>query len=295
MSIDRPRLLVTDLDNTLWDWFEAWFQSFNALLEQLARASGIDREVLEEQAKEVHQRRRTTEYSNLLRELPALVEAAAPRDPFDEFDDALHAQNRMRRRHTKLYPGVLASLNELRSAGVHIVAYTESVAYWSEWRIRHTRLDGIINTLYSAPDHDLAAGVTVDDLRTGYYDPSHYGLQETEHRHVPYGVLKPNKEVLLSILEEQQFLPEETVYLGDSLMKDVALAQAAGAIDVHAAYGEAQNRPEYDLLRRVTHWSEADVAREKSLVRNDVNPTFVCHTGFSEVLSTFDIPTLAVQ
>ncbi len=34
---DRPRrLLITDLDNTLWDWFEAWYESFSALLDGLA-------------------------------------------------------------------------------------------------------------------------------------------------------------------------------------------------------------------------------------------------------------------
>ena len=33
---ERPRrLLVTDLDNTLWDWFEAWYQSFSALVDAL--------------------------------------------------------------------------------------------------------------------------------------------------------------------------------------------------------------------------------------------------------------------
>ncbi|KNX36091.1 hypothetical protein VV01_01275 [Luteipulveratus halotolerans] len=74
-------MLITDLDNTLWDWFEAWYQSFSALLESLETLSGVDRLVLEGQIKDVHQRRGTTEYSNLVREVPALIEAAAPLDP----------------------------------------------------------------------------------------------------------------------------------------------------------------------------------------------------------------------
>ena len=29
-QLARRRLLVTDLDNTLWDWFEPWYESFTA-------------------------------------------------------------------------------------------------------------------------------------------------------------------------------------------------------------------------------------------------------------------------
>ena len=37
----RARLLVTDLDNTLYDWFDIWHSSFSALLEEVARISGL--------------------------------------------------------------------------------------------------------------------------------------------------------------------------------------------------------------------------------------------------------------
>lgn len=284
----RPRMLITDLDNTLWDWFEAWYQSFSALLEGLVSISGMDRQTLEQQIKAVHQRRGTTEYSNLIREVPALVQFAGARDPFDVFDDALHAQNSARKGATSLYPGVEETLQTLKRGGVRIVAYTESGAYWTEWRLRHTGLDGVIDVLYSSPDHDLAAGVAPADLRTGRYVGT-YGLRSTEHQHLPMGVLKPNKQVLLEIVDAQGCAPVEVAYLGDSLMKDIAMAQAAGVHDVHAAYGQAQQRAEYDLLRRVTHWTDEDVAREAalSLEGGGIAPTHSCKDGIHEVLRAF--------
>src|SRR5882757_3611928 len=133
-----PMVLITDLDNTLWDWFAAWHESFLAMLERLSELSGIPQEVLEAEMRTVHQLRSTSEYSNLLNELPSLVEKSGDLTPLEVFDDAIHVLNKNRKQATKLYLGVATALRQIRGRGVTIVAYTESVAYWTEWRIKHT-------------------------------------------------------------------------------------------------------------------------------------------------------------
>jgi FMN phosphatase YigB (HAD superfamily) len=278
-------LLITDLDNTLWDWFEAWYASFSVLLNGLVEASGLSVETLEREIRAVHQSRRTTEYSFLLGEVPSLVAAADGVDVEKFYGEALHAQRSARIRHTRLYPTVLDTLTTLRSQGVMIVAYTESVAYWTEWRVRRTGLDGVIDRLYSAPDHDLPAGMTLDDVRT--LPAEEYGLKATIHEHVPHGAIKPNVKILCSILNDCGREPDEAVYVGDSLMKDIAMAQEAGVLDAHAKYGEPQLLPEYSLLQRVTHWPDQHVNREQQLTSSaEIAPTVVLHR-FDEVLSLF--------
>ena len=126
----------------------------------------------------------------------------------------LHAQSSRRKAATRLYPGVGESLRALKRSGVRVVGYTESGVYWTEWRIRHTGLDGVVDVLYSSPDHDLAAGLDVSELRTGRYNPSNYGLRATKHRHVPSGVLKPSPEILASILDEESCDPGDAPTLG---------------------------------------------------------------------------------
>lgn len=289
MSYESPkRVIVTDLDNTLWDWFDAWYQSFSAMLARLTELSGVPQENLEAQIRKIHQLRGTTEYSWLVREVPALIAAAAPRSPAVVFDEAVHVLNSRRKAATKLYPGVRNALDELKKCGVTIVAYTESIAYWTEWRVRHTGLDGVIDVLYSAPDHDWPAGVTAEEVRM--LPPSEYGLKRTRHQHVPSGILKPNVEVLNSILDEQGFKPEQAVYVGDSLMKDIAMAQEARVLDAHAEYGQVQTKIEYDLLRRVSHWSDEDVAREREIAQSVgvITPTIICRQSFAEVVPLFD-------
>lgn len=250
--------------------------------------SGVPKATLEAEIRSVHQLRCTSEYSNLLNELPSLLAICGASPPLEVFDDAIHILNRNRLKATKLYPSVMDSLHLLRKKGIAIAAYTESVAYWTEWRIKHTGLDGLIQILYSAPDHDLPSDITINDLR--WRNSDEYGLKYTDHRHVPRGEVKPNPDILLSILHDLSFEPADAVYVGDSLMKDIRMAQEAGVLDVHASYGEAHARPEYELLRRVSHWPDQVVDQERRLAKEVVvTPTVALRHRFSEILPLFNI------
>lgn len=285
----RPRvsLLVTDLDNTLWDWFHMWHTSFSAMLTSLSELSGVSQERLEQEIRQVHQHRGTTEYSLLLDELPSLRERSPGRSPMETYDQALYALNSARKHTISLYPGVEKTLRTLKESGVPVAAYTESISFWSEWRIRNTGLDGLIDVMYSSPDHDFPGDKNPENMRR--YPPEEYGLKKTEHRHVPRGLLKPNQEVLRWILDDYSTAPGAAVYVGDSLMKDVVMAQDVGVHDVHAAYGVSHDRRGYELLRRVSHWTPEDIAREKALARRpEVVPTRTAYREFAQLLDMFD-------
>jgi beta-phosphoglucomutase-like phosphatase (HAD superfamily) len=86
-----------------------------------------------------------------------------------------------------------------------------------------------------------------------------------DRRHTPKGEKKPNPRVLLDIVNEVGQRPEDAIYVGDSLMKDVAMAQQAGVTDVFARFGQVSDRLEYQQLLRVTHWTDEDVARERQM------------------------------
>lgn len=283
----RIALLITDLDNTLWDWFHAWHASFSAMINRLSQLSGLPPEVLEPEIRRIHQLRGTTEYSLLLNELTSLRELhPEPADLMEIYDDALHALSSARKKSTRLYPGVKDTLIAIRGQGVPIIGYTESIAYWTEWRIRTLGLDGVLDDLYSSPDHDTPAGTEIAELRK--LPPEEYGLKSTRHLHVRHGIEKPNPHVLQSILADRKQHATTTLYVGDSLMRDVAMAQQVGVVDVHARYGVVQHRPEYELLRRVSYWPDAQVSKERKVVSDGgVTPTYVIDV-FSELLQLFD-------
>jgi phosphoglycolate phosphatase len=280
-------LLVTDLDNTLWDWVEIWSRSFSALLSGIVSISGIPQEELEPEIRRIHQLRGTSEYSYLIGELPPLREKHGPEADLQAiYGPAIEASRAARSEALRLYPGVLDTLTEIRSRGTTLAAYTESQAFHTTARVKKLGLDGILDYLYSPRDHDWPEGVSPEELRR--LESEAYDLTDTEARHTPPGHLKPSPVVLESIVSALRG-PAEVAYVGDSLMKDIAMAQAVGAIDVLAEYGQAQDRREYELLRRVSHWTDEDVERERRIAEQpDVTPSVVLMHSFAEILDHFE-------
>lgn len=260
------------------------------MVERLSELSGVGRDRLEAEIRVVHQLHGTSEYSNLLNELPSLQGKSGNLTPLEAFDDAVHVLNAKRKKATRLYPGVYRALMDIKSRGTTIAAYTESISYWTQWRIKQTQLDGVIDVLYSAPDHELPPGMTFDKLRRPEFRSANdYALKYTVHRHIPRDEVKPNPKVLRDILADLQCAPDDALYVGDSLMKDVAMAQAAGVLDAHAKYGEVQHTADYDLLRRVSHWPDAAVNRERELISDpDTVPTIVLEREFGEIVHYFE-------
>lgn len=280
-------LLITDFDNTLYDWFAAWFASFSAMLEALVEQSGVPAEKLKSQIRRVHQERGTSEYTYLLNEIPALRELHPGRDLAEVYGGAIKEYRLARQKSLHLYPGVRATLQSLHEKGVPIVVYTESLAYHAAHRLKRFDLDGVVSFLYSPPDHDFPAGVNPGMLRSMNAD--HYELQETVHHCTPPGTLKPDPTILNAILSEMDVAPEHALYVGDSLMKDVAMAQDVGVIDVYAKYGASTQRNGYDLLREVSHWSDSDIERERRLASIEVaQPYLTLDCSFEQLLSNFD-------
>ncbi|NCP11877.1 MAG: HAD hydrolase-like protein [Sphingomonadales bacterium] len=276
------KLLITDVDNTLFDWQRLWFETFSAMAMRVLEISGVDSATFYQQCSAVHQKYGTSEYAFVLSELPCLVELYGG-DLLQEMQPAIDDFREARRKYLRLYDGVLETLQRLKGGGLMIAAFTESKAFYTNYRFRKLGLDGLIDFLYSPADHSLPAGRS--DLRK--YDEASYQFKETVHRFTPEGEVKPNPHILTTIIGELGFTKSETVYVGDNLLKDVFMAQQAGVLDVYAAYGAAQHREEeYDLLKKVTHWTPEMIAREKAALKpGAITPTRILRTSFSEIES----------
>jgi len=145
----KVSVIIADLDNTLFDWFNIWYNSFNAMLTSLVEKSRITRQTLEGEFKKVHQKHGTSEYAFSLQELPSLIKKHPGGDIPTVYAECIQAFRDARRSAMVLYPTVLQTLSLLRGKGCLLVGYTESKAFYSYYRIKKLGLDGILDYLCS--------------------------------------------------------------------------------------------------------------------------------------------------
>lgn len=279
-------LLVVDVDNTLFDWFGFWLESFSSMLEAvLAAAPGLDRAKLLDEIRVVFTKHKTSEYAFVLQETPSIA-ALDSNLRGNVIEAGRKAYASARRQTVQLFPGVKETLDRIKATGCHIVAFTESQLFYTAQRLLQFGLDGRIDALYCSQDHATPEPTELAAVRTKPAEA--YQLQRTSEVQLEGGVRKPDPRILRKIMTDFNAGSRDTVYVGDSLFKDVAMAQQARVHDVFAKYGESMHHAQYDLLRRVSHWSDDDIKREvaeRKQLRSD--PSVILKTGFPELLEHF--------
>src|ERR1700761_1590127 len=287
MTTQKKTTLITDLDNTLFDWVDLWYRCFSPMLDEIVRISGIPRDTLIPEIKAVHEKHGTSEYSFLIEELPSLQTILKSKPATEVFASAIEIYQNERRKHLKLFPTVAETLLKIKGRGALIIGYTESMGFYSNYRIRRLGLDGVLDYVFCPEDHLVPAGIDPEKLRQ--YPASHYDLRYTNQRFTPRGSKKPDAAVLNAIINGLGLSKQNCIYVGDSLIKDIPMAQTCGVEDIWAEYGQGHKRPEYKLLQDVTHWTAEEVKREQEIrARVDVHQTHTLSKSFSELMGVFN-------
>jgi len=276
---------ITDLDDTLWDWLEMWYNSFNPYLERISKETQIDRSKLIDNFKELHQKYGTTEMSFAYKELPII-----PSEFYPFFENSngqnrsiLHEYYSNKKNNLKLYDRVLSTLQTIKSNGTVVVAFTESYLFFTKYRIKHLGLDGLIDCIYSPEGMDIPQTVYK------HYPEEYWEPQITKFKSLPNDTRKPNPEILLEIIADFKADTSKSIYIGDKLDRDVYMAQQANITSIHAKYGHIIDTDKYELLRNVTHWTNDDVIREKQFKDSPktIKPDYEID-DFSEILNLFN-------
>jgi FMN phosphatase YigB (HAD superfamily) len=271
------KLLVTDLDNTLYDWVGFFAKAFRAMIDEAVELLGVERELLLDELQKVHRRHHDSERPWSLAETScALVRwpGSSLETRIERLDSAFHAFNRARKQLLRLYPGVGETLAQIRDTGVPIVAHTEASAVNALGRVTRLGLDEFLARLYAADGGD--------ELR----DPPLPLIP------VPREVHKPDPRILLDICADYGVTPEHTLYVGDSISRDVGMARQVGMHAAWAAYGTRHAAEDWATLTRVTHWTDEDVARAAAAHERFGNSTpEVVLEQFGELLEHYEFGT----
>lgn len=288
MEKQKVNLVITDLDDTIWDWVKMWYNSFSPYLENLGKISNIKLEDLKKDFKELHRKYGTTECSYAYHELNNLnkneKKKITKKNIIGE-KSIIHQYYSDKKRNLELYEGVLETLLQLKEKGVLLVGFTESKSFYTKYRIKHLLLDGIFDAIYTPEDHDLPQHVKK------YYDEDYWEPKETRIEYLPEETKKPNAKILRKIISDFDTEKKKTIYIGDKLGKDIFMAQNAHVTSVWARYGHRIDSQAYQLLKDVTHWADADVQREieikKSFDEKKIQPDLILNE-FKDLLKYYD-------
>ena len=253
-------LLITDLDNTLYDWVTYFAEAFSALIEKAEEILSVPRSRLLDEFKRVHQRHHNSEHPFALLEIESVVDKfthLSRQGKKQALDSAFYAFNKKRKETLLPYEGVLSTLGSISASGCIIVGHTEATVPNAIVRLSSLDLIQYFIRLYA-----------IEPPQFEHPDPERAKLQDIPPnfiRIIPRVKRKPNPLVLLDICSEFSIEPSRALYVGDSLSRDMSMARIAGVRSAWAKYGTLYGREQWETLVRVSHWTEEDVERERDL------------------------------
>lgn len=261
------KLLITDLDDTLYSWIGFFIPAFYEMVDELSRILNKEKSELLKEYKEVHQQKGSVEYPYATTFLPSVHETypdCTQEELLKNLNPVFHRFNSVRKKRLHLYPQVKETLTFLSQSAIKIVGYTESAEENGFYRLKKLGVDELFHKIY------------VSESR---YDRPQY-IPSSPKTKIVHGK-KPNPKLLKEICQQESVSLSEVIYIGDSLTKDVYMAKEAGIISILCRYpcNLEESKKWYDQLVAISHWKDEDFQREAELKKvcqeNKIEPDYI--------------------
>lgn len=274
-------LMVTDIDNTVFDWVQYYVHSIWELFEFVSKTIHVPVDVLAEQAKDVFTRHGSIEYPFLIQELDAVNQFFGA-----DIDAMLEKAVRIGRerflqastQYLKPYDGVIAAFAAIKSQypDLPIVALTDAPRYVAMWKLNKLGLLSFFDAVYGLEDPriptcEINHRVKVDpDILLKHLRQSNFGFTG-KIRILPDDYEKPGvrglKTVLMDYeLDETPQTRDRVLWIGDNLRKDVGLGNRLG---VQTAWAEYGTRIDPANMKRLVAFSPTENVHKNVYIKAD--------------------------
>lgn len=259
------KIVLADIDNTLYDWGAFFAPSFRAMVYALVRELGVSEDQLYYEFKQVFARHGSLDYAFTIQELDSVrkLDTDAIRHLVKTGRGAFLS---VQRHHLQPYAGVLETLRWLLKQNVAVVGITNSPIHRAQKRLWDLKLDSLLTGLVAWEGFEALSG----PITEGFVTPS--PLRTRAQSRIPRSIsvplsdCKPNERHYSIALDAFGGSAFEAWAIGDSLSKDLKPAAKLGVKTIWARYGagfDPQDRNASTLLR-ITHWSESEISRTYS-------------------------------
>lgn len=266
---------MLDLDNTVYDWLGFYIPSFLSMVTTLSRLTGIPTDELKASFKRVHEKHRTTEYAFAIEELDVLGPTGSSltvKEVFEKYGEAIEAFRRSRDRTLRLYEGVSETLAELKRSGKLLIALTDAADFYAIRRLKILHIEHYFDGICAPKDPGPPPGVKLSEARSNS-DSRRYETTIPLRISLQEDVRKPDLRIIDAALLLLNSNPRSAVLVGDSLSRDIKMAQECGLWDIYAEYGAAVDPVLYEELVKITYWTAEDVSEHERLSKLGIKPT----------------------
>ncbi len=243
------KLIVLDIDNTVFNWVEYYVACMCALADRVSLLTGIPRSVIFEESRPIFEREGSIEYPFLIQELPSVVayyNHDIPRLLAEAVEEGRKAFNITAEICLKPYDDVIETLAKVKSLypNIPIIALTDAPRYVAMWKLNKLNLLPFFSAVYGLPDPNLPIDEKTDEIKVDkeilvkHVKRSNFGF-EGRIRILPDDYEKPGVKGLKTVLMDHEMESHlgDVLWVGDNLRKDVGLGKRLGVHTGWARYG----------------------------------------------------------
>lgn len=254
------KLIVLDIDNTVFNWVEYYVACMCSLADQVNLITGIPRAVIFEESRPIFEREGSIEYPFLIQELPSIVkyyDHDVPRMLSEAVEEGRKAFNTTAESCLKPYDDVIETLTKVRALypDIPVIALTDAPRYVAMWKLNKLGLLQFFTAVYGLPDPNLPIDEKTDEIKVDkeillkHVKRSKFGF-EGRIRILPDDYEKPGVKGLKTVLMdfEMESHLSDVLWVGDNLRKDVGLGKRLGVHTGWARYGTDVRPEAKDIL-----------------------------------------------
>ncbi|MCL2540057.1 MAG: HAD family hydrolase [Firmicutes bacterium] len=268
------KLVITDLDNTLYNWLAYFVPAFFGMAGKVAEILDLPLDEVITQYRQLNHQHNNVEPSYSTLALPCVLNKYPNKSQMELkeiFEPAFALFRSGRKEKLRLYSGVMKTLNAIRKQGILIVGCSDSTLEALQKRLTILKIESKFARLY----------VRENTFVCSIKKPPEMPVVVKEMAHA---ASKPNPELLLTICKDMGVAPHEAVYVGDSHLRDIGMANLAGITSVWARYGSIARKAILNQIRLVSFHSPAENKRCELVLGNaSREPKYTIHR-YSQVL-----------
>jgi len=242
------KLVILDVDFTLFNWLPYWYHAHSSMLRLVSVITGIQKEVLWDEARDVFRKHGTAEYPFLVQSLPSVIKHYAE-VPFEDFlaqclNPAVECYKENARDHFRCFEGVVETIKEIHARRLPIAILTDAPRYVALWRLKKMGILNYLDSVWGLEDpfmpicQKTGKVLVHPDTLQKHHRRDFCGFQgHTETLSESYE--KPDPRGLKRILMHYDILdePMSALWVGDNLTKDILVGERVGVFTVWAKYG----------------------------------------------------------